>query len=278
MPVRTIVINEELSLSEQMSQVYDAWYAYVKTAPPVPSKAEDRLYVREVFADHVIVSGHPDGLLSYPYTTDADGITFGEPVQVEIVYQPVGAMATNESSPSALVWLQKIWSRLNQTQAQTSSRSEEMDRDLTINKILAAEGNKFSKTTLQKLGDDELTQVATGLATNAQPPASTIELTDNADPTLVTMQQAIQDLAAKLDTFTANQHANETTEKAKLVADLVANEACPLPEDVLTAMELPALRKAHAAYHADYSGRGSALRFNQAGAESVEAPIMAMTN
>lgn len=274
MPVRTIVINEELSLSEQMSQVYDAWYAYVKTAPPVPSKAEDRLYVREVFADHVIVSGHPDGLLSYPYTTNADGITFGEPVQVEIVYQPVSEMATNAS---ALTWLQKIWSRLNQPQAQTPSRSEEMDRDLTINQILAAEGNKFSKTTLQKLGDDELTQVVTGLATNAQPPAPAGDPAPppTPDPALATLTQAVEALTARMDTFTANQQATETTEHAQLVAALVANEACPLPEDVLTAMALPALRKTHAAYSADYSGRGG-LRLNQTGVESLEAPIMAL--
>jgi hypothetical protein len=276
-PIRTIVINEELSLTEQTGRVYDAWYAYLKTAPPVPSKAEDRLYVREVFADHVIVSGHPEGLLSYPYTTDAEGITFGEPVQVEIVYQPVGGagdMAANANA-NALTWLQKIWSRLNQPQAQIPQRSEAMDRDITINKILAAEGNKFSKTTLQKLGDDELTQVEAGLATNTNPQPPTPELVSEPDPALTALTEAVKALTTKVDAITTNQQGTETAEKAKLVAELVANEACKLPEDVLTAMELPALRKAHAAYHADYSGRGL-LRFNHNGVEAVEAPIMPM--
>lgn len=276
-PGRTIVINEELSLTEQTSRVYDAWYAYLKTAPPVPSKAEDRLYVREVFADHVIVSGHPDGLLSYSYTVDdAGAITFGEPVQVEIVYQPVGGtgdMAANANA-NALTWLQKIWSRLNQPQAQIPQRSETMDRDITINKILAAEGNKFSKTTLQKLGDDELTQVEAGLVTHKASPAG--EGVAEPDPALTALTEAVKALTTKVEAITTNQQVTETAEKNELVSQLVANDACKLPEDVLQAMDLPALRKTHAAYTADYSGRGL-LRFNSgAGAESVEAPIMAM--
>jgi hypothetical protein len=82
--------GKSYSMDERRRQVADAWSAQF-ARPSVPVPADAGYWVKEVFDDQVIVEA-PDGLYSYPYTVGADGeVEFGEPVKVEIAYQPVPA-------------------------------------------------------------------------------------------------------------------------------------------------------------------------------------------
>jgi len=87
---------KSVNIEEQSRMVRDTWYAKFRK-PSAPGIEPESYWVKEVFDDQVIVEA-PDGLYSYPYTTDDEGkIEFGEPVKVEVVYQPVKSVGFDPS-------------------------------------------------------------------------------------------------------------------------------------------------------------------------------------
>lgn len=96
--VKSIVVQMELSLDEQMRRVYDAFMERFAAPPALTATEEPIAWVREVFADRVIaeVKGQ---LAAVPYTmTEAGAIEFGDPILVEVIYQPIDAA----SAPQAM--------------------------------------------------------------------------------------------------------------------------------------------------------------------------------
>ncbi len=103
---KTIQVNIEMSLDDQLSAVYDAWNEAFNR-PPEPAEAEPH-WIREVFEDRVIAI-MPEGLMAYPYSVDADGkVTFEAGERVEIVYQPVA-----QSENPWMGFLKQIFMRAN---------------------------------------------------------------------------------------------------------------------------------------------------------------------
>jgi hypothetical protein len=78
-------MDKAINLEEMTRQVRDAWHSQFQTRPPVEVSSDG--WVKEVFDEYVIVET-PDGLFQYPYTRTEDGITFGEPAEVEMEYRP----------------------------------------------------------------------------------------------------------------------------------------------------------------------------------------------
>lgn len=89
--------GKALSLDQQASAVYHTWYQkYMQNQPAV--EVSDDTYIKEVFPDFIIVI-KGDQFWKYEYTIDSGGtVVFGEPAQVEVVYQPVG------TSKAIFVW------------------------------------------------------------------------------------------------------------------------------------------------------------------------------
>ena len=89
-PIGTLVAEYQKSFSlDQRRLVRDGWYVQFKK-PSVPEEIAENMWVKEVLDDQVIVE-LPDGLYSYAYTLSDEGeIEFGEPVKVEVGYEPVG--------------------------------------------------------------------------------------------------------------------------------------------------------------------------------------------
>lgn len=86
----------ELSLDEQARRVYVAWQKLV--GEPLPG--QPTWWVQEVFADRLIARFSDGRLMAYPYTvSEAGEVVFGEPVKVEVVYQPVGNVAAEGDFP-----------------------------------------------------------------------------------------------------------------------------------------------------------------------------------
>jgi 2'-5' RNA ligase len=78
------------SLDERIRRVCDAFYAKVRQAAPELNCDRPGPWAREVFDTYVVVE-FSGGLFAYPYTMAESGeVTFGQPVQVEIEYRPVG--------------------------------------------------------------------------------------------------------------------------------------------------------------------------------------------
>lgn len=87
--------GKALSLESQASAVYHAWYQKYMQNQPTLEYNENDTFIKEVYSDFIIVSKH-NQFWKYNYTIDDGGnVAFGEPVQVEVVYQPVGTLKAN---------------------------------------------------------------------------------------------------------------------------------------------------------------------------------------
>ncbi len=249
---KVISINEEVSLDEQQTRVYDAWHQYVKTAPPVPVPAGRTLWVRSVYPDFVIVNGHPDGVMKYPYVTNEDGgIEFGDPVRVEIVYQPVG-MAANEGN--VLNWLKSL--------INPSKRSKPKMNKTDMIAQITANGCKLPQATLETMTDEDL-QIVLGHFPAAQPQQPKVNATQPqpGSPSLEEITKAIaaqlQPLQAEITQLKTNMESGPKAEKASLIAKITANGRVTIKPETLEKMDLGELRSIAREFEpADFSGRG----------------------
>lgn len=250
MPSKTIQINEELSLDEQQTRVYEAWHQFVKNAPPVPVPAGRTLWVRSVYPDFVIVNGHPDGVMKYPYTTgDGGAIEFGDPIQVEIVYQPVG-MATNETN--VLAWLKSL---IPQKRSKPKMNKTDMIAAIVTN------GCKLPQATLEGMQESDL-EIILGHFPAKQP--VTQPTTNATQPGGVTMEEIKAAIAAaftpiqvEITALKANLEQGPKAEKANLIAQITANGRVNFKPETLEKLTLEELRGMAGEFTAaDYSGRG----------------------
>jgi len=258
----TITINVDLSLDDQLMKVYEAFSA--KFSQPQPSEP----YVREVFTDRVIARSGED-LYEYPYTLDADGnVTFGSPVKVEVVYQPVAGNAAE------LTQAPEVQVHTNQQEDQQIQRG-----------FIAALKSIFGRSTQTSLsgGDPMSESTPCPMAQNCACTATDTPAPSPADqPASAPATNADTELAALVAEFggadavkTAIQtiQANAENEKAALVAEIVANERNAFSEDELKAMEATQLGKLRDSLKpVDFSGRGTP-RTNQQAEEIMVSPM-----
>lgn len=228
-----ITIQTELSLDEQSRRVYEAFMSRYAPAGPLPEEAPD-VWVREVFAKFVIAEG-PEGLVQVPYTmNDTNEVEFGDPVRVEVVYQPVAPVEGEGVTP--LTARRRI--------VQPKGGCSCMDKDtVTVHEAEAPPA-----------AEPQVLQAPAPAAL----PSDLIALS-----ALVSEIGGVESLRGML----AGLKANADAERARLVAELAANERCAFTAADLQAMPTEALTKlAQSLRPADYSGRGGP-RIYEAGDE-----------
>jgi len=224
-----VTIALELSLDEQLAQVYEAFNArFAQAAMMAPMEPAEVPWIREVFTDRVIADTGK-GLVAVPYTrSDTGGIEFGEPVPVEVVYQPIGAGGTTATN-----------------RQQTSGGCPCMDDEQRVN------ANDVNEEP-QEGGTPEA-------AAEPQTPALPADLVEFQN--LMAELGGVQGVREML----AGLKANADTERANLIADLTANERCVFSADELRALPKATLDKlAQSLRPADYSGRGGPRTHQQA--------------
>jgi len=100
--------RKEASLGEQERRVQAAWYAAIRLRYGMPGESVESCWVREVYEDRLIVEA-PEGLFAYSYeTNDEGGISFGEPVKVEVEYVPVKGGEGAKTAPLQTMWAVKM--------------------------------------------------------------------------------------------------------------------------------------------------------------------------
>lgn len=133
-------------------------------------------------------------------------------------------------------------------------KEADMDKTQVIQQLVANERCPLAQTALEKLSLEELQPMVEAFKdapqTNQQATPDLAKLVETA------VQAAVAPLTVQVQTLIANQQAQAESEKAALIADLVANEACPLPETALKKLDLAELQAYAAEFApADYSAR-----------------------
>jgi hypothetical protein len=266
---RSMTVNVETSLDEQLAHVYDAFWA---ANPPAPN-----LYIEKVYEDHVIVGGDPEGLRNYPYTVDTEGkVTFGEMQRVEAIYQPVenrqegqGDQAPTNAASTEPGALRRAFDALgralglagnHQAGPCPNNKPEEVEmeeKSKLIEGLLAHGRCPLEKAELEGLEVNALQRLSKACEaqpepeqpqTNSQPPAAPAEMNDIG---------ALQARVAELEKLATQLQGNADQEKNGLVEVLAVNERCAFSKDDLGKMDLGALRKLEQSLQpTDYSGRG----------------------
>lgn len=301
-PMELVVIHNDLSLDEQMSRVYNAFNEQFCSSAPMPG--QEQPYIREVFADKVIVR-YDGKLFSYPYTLADDGaVTFAEPVEVEMVYQPVTANvteppATNQETPPATVpappapdlpianeqtGLIAVLKKILGIQAHEPGQPCPMQANCqqaaatnsggTANNPTAP-GSSNSATITPSAAQNSATAPATSVqpgsvtapAANAQPAALSAD--EQTLLALVQEQGGVEKVKAGLQALKDAAAA----ERTNLVTAITANTRAFTAED-LNAMSTEQLKKLRdATLPADFSGRGTPRNNSQSAETLVEAPM-----
>lgn len=129
-----------------------------------------------------------------------------------------------------------------------------MDKNTLIQQLVANERCPLAQTALEKLSLDELQPLVDALKDTPQ--VNQAAPADLAKTIAEAVATAVAPLTAKVDGLIANQQTQAESEKAQLIAELVANEACPLPETALKKLDLAELQAYAAEFTpADYSAR-----------------------
>lgn len=227
------------SHTQRVERVSQAWEAeFVKDDDGRPYR-----YVEDVLEEAVIVTGDPQGILSYPYSLQDDGgIEFSAPVVVKKIYQEVNVM--NE----------------------------------LIQQILADGRFGLNEDELSGLSEAVLTKLAAGLGAQQEPdeeeeeeemaeqvehiPAANqeqLELASELPPALTQLSEAMEKrggvdvVLGLLDGLQANGAAH----KAELVGALVANDASAFSKEQLEAMPAEHLEALQLSLTPpDYTGQG----------------------
>lgn len=145
-------------------------------------------------------------------------------------------------------------------------KEADMDKTQVIQQLVANERCPLAQPALEKLSLEELQPMVEAFKdapiTNQQATPDLAKLVETA------VQAAVAPLTVQVQTLIANQKTAEEAEKTQLIADLVANEACPLPETALKKLDLAELQAYAAEFApADYSARG--LRTHAVSGEAV---------
>jgi hypothetical protein len=265
MEEKRVMVNLELTLTDQDMKVYDAWYNnhYVGR-------------IINVYAERVDVS-RQDGLWAYPYTISEEGmVVFGEPTQYQLVTANTGFI---KSLVAPIVQALK----LNSKEVQQVNKKDDL-----IAKLVANQRCKLGQATLQKLDESELQALTDQMAEQAPTPASqpAQEAPVQPAPTPIQPTQAqseeppawAKSLLSEWGELKATLKTNTDQERAALLEELAANQQA-LPKAALEKLSTDELRGyARTFIPVDYSGRGVLIGNRQAGGgdwEDYDVPEMA---
>lgn len=226
----TITIQTELSLDERLSRVYEAFMSRFYSEPALPdmSAVDPEVWVREVF-DAYVIAETKAGLVQVPYTmNDAGVVEFGDPMRVEVVYQPI--------APEAGAGVTTLSSQRRHTVSRQGGCPCMNENEGTI-----------------AVQEAEAPPAAEPLATQAPAPVAALPSDLIALSALVGEIGGVDALRGML----AGLKANADAERNRLVAELAANDRCAFNADELKGFSTETLTKlAQSLRPADYSGRG----------------------
>jgi hypothetical protein len=280
MEFQTIQVNMELSLDDQMSKVYSAFSEKFNhnDSPEAPGEDRPHYYVREMFADRLISSG-VGKLWQLNYSIDEQGmVTFGEPVEVEVVYQPVASPATNADAAGNSsdcpckakkpgIW-RTIWQKFvgNSAEvAQETAGETVVDGDASAAPDVAVVANQAQGGMI----DEHAPQFVVGNGGHEK-----ATFISNEAVAVSQLREMVIALSARLDALQTNAistgsvstsstsgvstgSTDEGGEQARLVADLAANDRNTLSQAELSELSVNALRALQSAYQpTSYAGRG----------------------
>lgn len=256
--VNSMIVNVELSLDERQQRVYEAWYQ---------QHGDMEGYIRDVFNDFIVVRQGTD-MFSYPYTIDEeDAISFGEPVQIEMVYQEKQTGIQLNSIVDRIVAMLGI------------NKKEQAMKDQLISNLVANSRCKFNADQLGKWEESELLTLAEMVANSAPEPQPAPAVPVTPEPAsapalpaeITAFAQMIQNLGGieALQTALSSIKTNSDNERQQVISQVVANTG--LAEADLTGLGVEQLRKlADISPAGNYAGRGMFL--NSAGQMSDWEP------
>lgn len=263
---KLVIIHNDLSLDEQMSRVYNEFTEQFCSSAPMPG--QEQPWIKEVFTDRVIVK-YDGKLFAYPYTIDAEShVKFGEPAEVEMVYQPVTGNAAgeppatnSETPPDAALVTPPIPAAPVTPVTEPPATNEQTG-------IMAALTRFFG---IHKPEPESPCPMQANCPQKGELPAPPVTLSDDekALQALVQEQGGVEAVKTSLQTLKAAVDA----ERAVLVEGITANTRAFTAED-LGAMSTEQLMKLRdATLPADFSGRGGPRDNSHSADPLVEAPM-----
>jgi hypothetical protein len=278
---KLVVIHNDLSLDEQLSRVYTEFSEQFCSSAPMPG--HEQPWIREVFPDKVIVK-YEGKLFAYPYTIDAESqVKFGEPAEVEMVYQPVTGntaeppatnAATTTTEPPLTNEQKGLLAALRNffgihkpepgtpcpMQANCQLNSANTETPMT-------QPNNQASTTQPGNIQTPATQPLNNQASAAQP----VILSEDEKALQALVKDAGGVEAVKTGLMALK--AAETAERTGLVTAITANTKAFTADD-LAAMSIDQLKKLRdATSPADFSGRGTPRDNSHSADLLVEAPM-----
>jgi len=273
------------SLTDVVDTVRSAFYRAFEASRPMmmPVQESPSVYVREVFADHVII-GLGEKSFSVGYTQSKDAIEFVPQtkwVEVEEEYVPVTQNKIKQSATSLRGWF-----------ANSSKFSKEfLMQNAKLKAFLHSLG--FGNVVIEDKGEDGLSVELTGQGDEkaleglvqlnsvvqnsggADQFAKLIESLKGLPATLVAMQTQMNEQATLVKnaaSFAESVATKEAAQKGALIAGLVQNKANPFDEATLKTMSLDVLEKLEASYQpVDFSGMG--FQFQNSAEEGDDKPL-----
>jgi Uncharacterized protein conserved in bacteria (DUF2213) len=235
-------INLKLSLDEQLNQVYEAFYNRFERPD-----GEMMMRPRQVYESSVIAA-NDEGLWSYPYSRNDDGIDFGEPVKVEVMYTEV-----ETGKPVNNNLFRNFFSGLTDQLKSLIHKEQGMnEQQQLVSKLVTNAKCPLGEKSLEALSLDELKKLDAAIATNddqqgnesaEDAPAQPAQPTPAQLPESITRFAAILDKVGvdKFEAALTNITANADRERADLVAQITTNS--DMTEDDLKGLEVAQLRK-----------------------------------
>jgi hypothetical protein len=260
-------MQEELSINELMSHeaIREVLYEAIRSVEnALGSDNGIWVWIRDVFDRYVIYEKEETGqnpltrLYRRAYViNDDDGKVFvGDPVEVKVVtkYEDVEPPVTNNKGESEM--------------------------DDKIQALITNEATDFTeqdKEWLKGLSEDHLDRIIANIKQQEEPAKEEPKTEQKEEPKEAPVANAaipfsLEDISKLIDDkLTANK---AETEKAPLVAELVANERCPLSKESLSKLSVEELKAMADSYEEDatfFGGRSMAV--NEEADEEDDAPV-----
>lgn len=270
--MRTVKVNVEISLDEQLSRVYDAFWQQFERADGMRE-----VWPREVFGE-VVIASNGTQLFAYPYTVAEDGaITFGEPSLVEIVYQDSETGQSvignaGKQAPQANVLARAFTALVSAVRGNTGGAAgkeleqiiEELEQPAPTS---AGAGSDDPDTTAGDPSPNDADPGATGAEGDEIVPNQYTELIDR----LGGPEAVERDILAL--------RANNNAARQQCIARLTTNGRCAFTAEELTVWSDDALAKLERSLEtADYGGRGLPRPHQDAEEEVMAMPAIPSRN
>jgi cation transport regulator ChaB len=274
------MMHNEESLDEKSSAIRDAFYA-LNFPINRPTRAEEpSLYLKDVYADHIIVKSGTE-LYLVSYQKESSGYVFTPRESWKKVEQAY-VEKNQQSADKSPDWFAKAKSVLTKEFLMQNKVLKAFLHTLGFDKVTIEDEGEGLSLKLEGQGDDKALEGLMQLNTvvknsgGADEFAKTFESLKGLPASVAEMQKQMNDalaLVKNASAFAETAAVKAEAAKKGLITGLVANKACPFDEATLTTMSVDVLEKLDASYQpVDYTGLGAGL-FSNVSADD-DKPLM----